>query len=68
MLRRLAKDPDSREKYCPSVYVDDDGTFVVQGHVLDDAAFNQLENVLPNESAVRINPSIILEAIKKHQS
>lgn len=66
-ITKLFKDPGSGNGGCPTVYIDESGAFVVQGHTLDDDTYSRLENVLPGESAVRIAPEIVLGAIAKYQ-
>jgi hypothetical protein len=63
-LKMLCKDAGSGGSGCPSVYIADNGDFVVQGHVLDADTEGNLENVLPGESAVSISPEIVLEAVR----
>ena len=65
-LTKLAKDAGSGYGGCPTVYLGEDGDFVVQGHVLDPATYSELENVLPGETAVRISPQVVLEAVKRY--
>jgi hypothetical protein len=67
-LTKLHKDPGSGNGGCPTVYVAESGELVVQGHVLDDNTFGELENVLPGESAVRIDPEIVLGAIERYKA
>ncbi|MFD5089411.1 hypothetical protein ACFWMR_02330 [Amycolatopsis thailandensis] len=61
-LELLAKDPQSGKNGCPSVHVDaDDGTFVVQGtHVPN----SELPSYLPDEGGVKIDPQILVAAMK----
>lgn len=66
-LRKLAKDRDSGKNGCPTVYVDDDGTLVVQGDLLSAGAAAELENLLPGEGAVRINPATVIAAVECYQ-
>jgi hypothetical protein len=62
-LKLLAKDTDSGKAGCPSVYLAEDGSLVVQGHLLDSATEDNLLNVLPGEGAVRIDPNILRAAL-----
>jgi hypothetical protein len=62
-LKLLAKDTDSGKAGCPSVYLAEDGSLVVQGHLLDSATEDNLLNVLPGEGAVRIDPNIVRAAL-----
>lgn len=65
-LRMLAKDEESGRDHCPSVYLDDDGSLVVQGNTLGGEEMSQLANVLPNETAVRINPAVVIAAMQRY--
>lgn len=67
-LTKLYKDPGSGNGGCPTVYVAESGELVVQGHILDEDTFGELENVLPGESAVRIDPKIVLGAIERYMA
>ena len=67
-LERLAKDEGSGKSGCPTVYVDEAGALVVQGDLVDSETFEQLENVLPGESAVRIKPAVVAEALRRYGS
>lgn len=62
-LTLLAKDFDSGKAGCPSVYLAEDGTLVVQGLLLDSATEGSLLNVLPGEGAVHIDPKIVRAAL-----
>lgn len=62
-LTLLAKAEDSGKDGCPSVYLADDGSLVVQGDLLDSATEANLANVLPGEGAVRIDSAIVRAAI-----
>lgn len=64
-LTRLAKDPDSGNFGCPSVYLADNGDLVVQGDILDADTTTNLENLLPGETGVRIKASIVAEAVRR---
>jgi hypothetical protein len=57
-LRKLAKDPSSNQGACPAVYVaeDDPAVMVVQGKLLDAETTAELDEVLTDETAVRIPP------------
>lgn len=63
-LTMLYKDQGSGGGGCPSVYIAEDGSFVVQGHILDSDTEANLQNVLPGESAVKISADIVLGAIE----
>ena len=58
-LTLLAKDEESGKAGCPSVYLAEDGSLVVQGLLLDSTTEGNLANVLPGEGAVRIDPKIV---------
>lgn len=62
-LTLLAKDESSGMTGCPSVYLAEDGSLVVQGLTLDPATQATLRNVLPGESAVCIAPEIVRTAL-----
>lgn len=62
-LTLLAKAEDSGKAGCPSVYLAEDGSLVVQGNLLDSATGGNLRNVLPGEGAVRIAPEIVRAAL-----
>ena len=66
-LTMLYKDQGSGGTGCPSVYLAENGDFVVQGLQLDADTNANLANVLPGESAVRIDPEIILGAIDAYK-
>lgn len=59
----LAKDEESGKSGCPSVYLAEDGSLVVQGNLLDPATNANLLNVLPGEGAVSIKPAIVRAAL-----
>ncbi|MDA8372559.1 MAG: hypothetical protein M0026_22170 [Nocardiopsaceae bacterium] len=63
-LTLLAKDGKSQLKDCPSVYLADTGELVVQGPELDAGDMQELQNPLSGETAVRIDPEIILRAVE----
>jgi len=67
-LTMLYKDQGSGGTGCPSIYLDEQGDFVVQGHILDPATEANLANVLPGESAVRISKDIMLGALKAYST
>lgn len=67
-LTMLYKDQGSGGNGCPSVYATDTGELVVQGAVLEATAFGQLENVLPDETAVRISPDVLIGAIERYRN
>ena len=62
-LTLLAKDVESGKAGCPSVYLADDGSLVIQGHLLDSATEGNLLDVLPGEGAVHIDPNIVRAAL-----
>jgi hypothetical protein len=64
-LTLLAKDHESGREGCPSAYLAEDGSLVVQGDLLDSATQANLLNVLPGEGAVRIKPEIVREALAR---
>ena len=64
-LERLAKDGDSGNFGCPTVYLAEDGSLVVQGDLVDADTYANLEHVLPGEHAVRIKPAVVAEALRR---
>ncbi|PZS33204.1 MAG: hypothetical protein DLM58_08175 [Pseudonocardiales bacterium] len=67
-IRMLAKDASSGTSGCPSVYLAENGELVVQGFAVDDDTRGRLQNVLPGESAVRINADVVFSALARWQS
>jgi hypothetical protein len=67
-LRKLAKDPSSNQGACPAVYVaeDDAEVMVVQGKFLDAATTAELDDVLADETAVRIPAETLVRAAEKY--
>jgi hypothetical protein len=65
-LTKLFKDPDSGGRGCPTVYLAESGELVVQGQLLDAETAEELENMLPGETAVRIAPEIVAGAIERY--
>ncbi|WP_046468719.1 hypothetical protein [Allosalinactinospora lopnorensis] len=66
-LTLLAKDGKSQDKACPSVYLSDTGELIVQGPELTGASKSALQNTLPGETAVRIDPDILLRAVEQYK-
>ncbi len=64
-IERLAKDPDSITRNCPSVYLAESGDLVVQGDLLDEDTTDRLEDVLAHEGAVTIKRAIVEEALRR---
>jgi hypothetical protein len=62
-LELLAKDGESKKDFCPSVYLCEDGSAVVQGPEVDADTKVNLINPLPGETAVHINPSVLHAAV-----
>lgn len=67
-LDKLAVDGGCGGKGCPAVYLDEDGQFVVQGLVLDNATTGELHNLAAGETAVRISADVVIAAIKRYES
>lgn len=67
-LTMLYKDPSSGTGGCPSVYLAEDGGLVFQGHDLDADTEGNLLNVLPGESAVRIDLDIVRGALAAYDA
>jgi hypothetical protein len=67
-LRQLAKDGNSNTGKCPAVYVadDDPAVMVVQGKCLDPHTTAELNDVLADETAVRIPAETMVRAIEKY--
>ena len=67
-LRQLAKDGKSNTGKCPAVYVadDDPAVMVVQGKRLDADTTAELNDVLADETAVRIPAETMVRAIEKY--
>lgn len=65
-LQKLAKDNTSGETGCPAAYLAESGEFVVQGPLVDDDTMSRLENRLPGETAVRIDPQVIVDAARRY--
>jgi hypothetical protein len=67
-LRKLAKDPSSNQGACPAVYVaeDDPAVMVVQGKLLDAGTTAELDDVLADETAVRIPAETLVRAVEKY--
>ena len=66
-MKPIAKDRGSGDDGCPAVYIE--GTaFVVQGPELDAAGLDNLQNVLPGETAVRIGIDVVREALARYDA
>jgi hypothetical protein len=67
-LRQLAKDKNSNTGRCPAVYVADDNPaiMVVQGKRLDPHTTEELNDVLSDETAVRIPAETMVRAIETY--
>src|SRR3954453_4562103 len=67
-LRKLAKDPNSNQGACPAVYIaeDDPTVMVVQGKLLDADTTAELDDVLDDETAVRIPTETLMLAVEKY--
>ncbi len=66
-LERLAKDEDSNKNGgCHTIYLDEGGSFVAQGDLLDADTRANLESVLPGEGGVRIKPEVVIEAVRRY--
>ncbi|WP_207957341.1 hypothetical protein [Streptomyces sp. YIM 98790] len=62
----IYKDNASGGEGCPSVYLAENGEFVVQGRLVDDDTAAELQNLLPGETAVRISTEVILGAVERY--
>lgn len=67
-LTLLAKDPNSGRTGCKSVFIDEDGSAVVLAPEVDQATLAQLENRLPGETAVRLEPEILAAAVDAYRA
>jgi hypothetical protein len=68
-LIKLAKDPNSGNGGCMTVYLTEDtAQLVVQGDQVDGDTFAELENVLPGETAVTIDLQIVKRAIEEYEA
>lgn len=67
-LTQLAKDKTSGHEQCPSAHLGDTGELVIQGQLVDEDTMSNLTSVLPGETAVRINPQVILEAADRYRA
>jgi hypothetical protein len=67
-LRKLAKDPNSNQGACPAVYVaeEDPTVMVIQGKHLDAETTAELDDVLDDETAVRIPAETLVRAVEKY--
>jgi hypothetical protein len=66
-LEMLAKDLSSGRTGCPSVYIAEDGSAVVQGdEIVDEGTRANLVNLLPGETAVRIKPAVLEAAVRAY--
>jgi hypothetical protein len=67
-LRKLAKDPNSNQGACPAIYVaeDDPAVMVVQGKLLDAETTAELDDVLADETAVRIPAETMVRAVETY--
>ena len=66
-LRFIAKDPNTNGNQCPTVWVDDDGSLVIQGWKIDDATTVQClatGSIPETESVVRI-PARMTDALRR---
>ena len=59
----LAKDGDSEVDACPSVYLAEDGSAVVQGPEVGADTLGNLAHLLPGETAVHIKPGVLRAAV-----
>ncbi len=67
-LTMLYKDGGSGAEGCPSVYLADTGELVVQGAQLAPEDFSALHNPFPGETAVRIDPEVLIGALQRYQA
>ena len=68
-LQRLAKDGASEQGGCPALYLAEDGThFVAQVRVLDADTADELQEVLPGETAGFIPIETVLRAVDRYRT
>lgn len=65
-VRMLAKDNTSGETGCPAAYLGDNGEMIVQAPEVDADTMGNLVNLLPGETAVRIDPQVIVDAAQRY--
>lgn len=67
-LTRLAKDANSGNHGCPALYVapDDPSVMVAQGTFLDADTLRNLQDLAPDETAVRIPTETVLRAARAY--
>jgi hypothetical protein len=66
-VTKLYKDGSSGGNGCLTVYLGESGELIVQGHMVDEDTFSELESVFPGEGAVRISPEVVLGAIEPYR-
>jgi hypothetical protein len=64
-LRFIGKDPDSPNGDSPSVWVDEDGSFVLQGWRIDDTTTAQLGHDVPAHETVIRMPARMAPFLRK---
>lgn len=64
-LKIIYQKPDSGQG-CPTVYLSDSGELVIQGPEVDEATRNELVSVVPGETAVRLEPEVLLSAMLRY--
>jgi hypothetical protein len=66
-LRFIAKDPETGNDNCPTVWVDEDGSFVIQGWKIDDMTTTeclQTGSIPDTEAVVRL-PARMVAALRE---
>jgi hypothetical protein len=63
-LEFILKTPNSSTGNCPAAYRAENGNYVIQGWVLDEATRANLRDLADNESAVEV-PADVIDALLK---
>lgn len=64
----LAKDGTSGDDGCPAGYLAENGEIVFQGPEVDQATFANLKNVLPGETGVRVDISVVRDVLARYDA
>jgi hypothetical protein len=59
-LTFLGKTAQSGDSNCPSLYRDDDGSYLVVGKVVDDTVLSQIKDLGDDEAVVRVPADVLL--------
>jgi hypothetical protein len=66
-LEMLAKDENSGRTGCPSVYIDENGSAVIQGPEIEAAAGPEVTALPPGDTRIRISPKVLAAAAEALQ-